>query len=750
MGTSNPLTPTISGFFETYQQMSAGYQQAMEGVTLGGVAFNQGVQQAIITGLTDACQARILQISEGYTIDGTVAASEFPPAALAIFGLGTGASFILAHEAAGFCTAVSSASVQQALATYQSLVNSDVAPLLTTNQESHDLAAYDQALSTYNFSGLIAATDQLAKDANFVGVTNAGGDTTYQEYGLSVTVSPNWQPLQLTSNNADGTSQITTFASDGSSTSTTYSGPNGTGPIIEVDQYSPSDTEQIMYLANVGGNGVTPSSNVISITNGSATDTANSITGSEWAIDALGPLTVSNYGTITGGLDGIILNAGGTITNGSTSDVTAIIASTSGLGINFGGANASQLTNFGIVSGGIEVSGTGSLTVTNGSATDTKASIQAAAAGADGIYAGATTLQNFGSIYGANDGLGLAVSSVVNGSTADTAASISGGFGMAFSGSGTSTVINFGSITGTYSDAVRLFGSGGGSVTNGSSADKTATITGAGYGVDSAGGSVTNDGTIIGAAGIYLGSGTVTNAGLIESTRIIDSLGDHGTAIQFGSAGGHLVEDPGSTIIGQVYGSGCTVELASGTAAGTTGGFGNNITGVSAVAVDAGASWTLTGANTIASVTDDGTLAIASGSSLDVSSAVAPSSTGIFQLTGKSSLEIAALLGSGAKIQFLGSAPSNDLIIDKAASFGTNVGTASYVGPLLEDFAAGDTIDLKSIAATEFAYATNGDLQLTGSGGTALATLAFQNSTLGTGTFHLASDGAGGTLLTHS
>jgi hypothetical protein len=109
--------------------------------------------------------------------------------------------------------------------------------------------------------------------------------------------------------------------------------------------------------------------------------------------------------------------------------------------------------------------------------------------------------------------------------------------------------------------------------------------------------------------------------------------------------------------------------LASGTSAGTTGGFGSSITGVGAVAVDAGASWTLTGANTIATITDMGTLAVAS--SLDVSSAVSTSSSGVFQLTGKSSLEIAAVLGLGTKIQFLGTAPSNDLTIDKAANFVT-------------------------------------------------------------------------------
>ena len=78
---------------------------------------------------------------------------------------------------------------------------------------------------------------------------------------------------------------------------------------------------------------------------------------------------------------------------------------------------------------------------------------------------------------------------------------------------------------------------------------------------------------------------------------------------------------------------------------------------------------------------------------------------------------------------------------------------ASYTGSLLENFAAGDVIDLKGIASTGLGLnysAASGDLQITGSSGNALATLAFQTSTLGAGTFHVASDGAGGTLLTHS
>ncbi len=65
--------------------------------------------------------------------------------------------------------------------------------------------------------------------------------------------------------------------------------------------------------------------------------------------------------------------------------------------------------------------------------------------------------------------------------------------------------------------------------------------------------------------------------------------------------------------------------------------------------------------------------------------------------------------------------------------------------------AAGGTIDLKDVAvagATSAYNATTGLLQVS-HGATALATLAFDNATLGAGAFHLGNDGTGHLLLTH-
>jgi hypothetical protein len=72
--------------------------------------------------------------------------------------------------------------------------------------------------------------------------------------------------------------------------------------------------------------------------------------------------------------------------------------------------------------------------------------------------------------------------------------------------------------------------------------------------------------------------------------------------------------------------------------------------------VDSGGSWTLTGRNTVGTVLNNGTLAIASGDSLDVTTAIDPASTGLFNLNSSALLEIAADPGTADPISFL--APS--------------------------------------------------------------------------------------------
>jgi hypothetical protein len=159
-----------------------------------------------------------------------------------------------------------------------------------------------------------------------------------------------------------------------------------------------------------------------------------------------------------------------------------------------------------------------------------------------------------------------------------------------------------------------------------------------------------------------------------------------------------------------------------------------------------------TGTSTIsAAVVNNGTVMVSTGT-LDLASAVDPTSSGVFQLNGHGTLEIAAIIGSASKIQFLGATPTNRLIIDSVANFGTHVGSASYTGPLLKSFTAGEVIDLRGVASAGITLtysAATGNLQIA-ENGTAVGTLKFENSTVGAGTFHAATDGAGGSLITHS
>jgi hypothetical protein len=116
----------------------------------------------------------------------------------------------------------------------------------------------------------------------------------------------------------------------------------------------------------------------------------------------------------------------------------------------------------------------------------------------------------------------------------------------------------------------------------------------AGRGIDLVGGgSVTNQsgGTISGYEEIAVGfdyTVIVVNAGtIIGSSYAVRSAGD--------GLANRLIVDPGAVFIGNIYGGGGVLELASTARAGVLSGLGTSITNFSTLQFDAGAAWTVSG-----------------------------------------------------------------------------------------------------------------------------------------------------------
>ena len=445
--------------------------------------------------------------------------------------------------------------------------------------------------------------------------------------------------------------------------------------------------------AAAGGSGSAPSTADMFTVNVSGGLTISTATTGPLTLAANNnPVTITSAGSVkaTASKADAIDGAAGTgwsITNAGT------VSSSQAYGISLKGPGGS-IVNSGTIAGNTAASGYG-VDLENGGAV-TNASTGVISGGEDAIfvYAAAGTITNSGTISSSfDDGIGLfAGGSVINTVGGVIKAPTSGGYGPAaiYMASGSASVVNRGSIGGQY--------------------------------------------------GVYDGvAGTVENAGTISGTSY---------AVDFAAtdSANRLIVDPGGVFIGNVYGGGGTMELTAGS--GSIGLIGSSaFSDFTTLTDDPGALWTLTDANAIANVLNNGSLTI--GGSLDVSSAVAAASVGQFVLQSGGSLEVAADAATHSKIDFLG---AGQLTIDHAAAFGTGVGGNAYAGPLLEDFGAGDKIDLHNFAAAGLSMLYNasaGILQIS-DGPSQSATLGFQTSTLGTGAgFSTTSDGNGGVWLMH-
>lgn len=475
-----------------------------------------------------------------------------------------------------------------------------------------------------------------------------------------------------------------------------------------------------------------------------------------------------NHALISGGIGGF----GSTLANGGDG----------GVGVDLAGGG--QVINYGVIKGGVG-----------------KLDFKSTGDGAGGtglVLAGAGFVLNIGTIEGGSsqggdgdggDALIAANAKIINAGEIVGGEGSLGGIGVRLGAGG--VLDNTGTISGGTSSYERGSGGVGVILDGGTRPDVNAGLIiggegraarfgmpvygGIGLEMETAG-TLVNSGTIAGGAGmsalgpyvapaVELGSGST----LINSGKIISE--SDGVAILLGDSGSsRLILDPGSSIEGGVVAGGTdnVLEFAAGgsfgamylaqfhdlntlqldsQSTGTLSGLTTQYDTGTLIDLQFHSDWSLSGSTNV--IDNAGTAVVASGASLDVVD-VDPSSYGTFALTGKSSLEIGQLLGSKTQIEFLGTSAGDLLTIDHPADFGLNLGSPDFAGPLLEDFQAGDRIDLKGIgyAGLKTNYnATTGVLQITASSAGVVASLQFQTASLGAGSFHLSSDDAGGSLL---
>jgi hypothetical protein len=333
-----------------------------------------------------------------------------------------------------------------------------------------------------------------------------------------------------------------------------------------------------VYLSNGGA-----------VTNGSASDTSASITGTKAGVDiAAAKGVVANFGTISGAAGtagvGVYLTAGGSLTNGSASDTKALVQGADGVLVL---SKTGTITNFGTIDGkgastaqaGVYLAFGGCLT--NGSAADAAALVE----GRDiavRVKGAAGTVVNFGTILGVQVGTTSSVGvylndggSVTNGSTKDTGALIEGSIAVAAT-TAAGTVNNYGTLTGLGGTiTVGVYLQQGGVVNNGAVGDPTALIQGsAGVVASKASSIIRNFGTIDGdgtssiPAGVYLkAGGVVINGGGGDTTALIE--GTFGAAITnaIGTIinDGSIVGNSGTQAAGAILGGGGEVINGSAT-----------------------------------------------------------------------------------------------------------------------------------------------------------------------------------------
>jgi hypothetical protein len=514
----------------------------------------------------------------------------------------------------------------------------------------------------------------------------------------------------------------------------------------------------------------------------------NAATGVITAINAVGLYigglagTVQNAGLIatSGGTHApVVLSAGGYLSNASTGTITAAADTTSAAMYVTGGLgtliNAGQMlapgNNVDFKAGGIvtnrstgTISSSGGSGIyvagTSGSVVNYGRILSALGTAVNFLSGGIVTNQSTGTISGGGTGVGIVATGGVG--TVVNAGTISGGgkFAAVFVNGGAGTVINSGELIAPQSVAVEL--KAGGSVTN----QSAGTISGKYPGVIMYGapGTVVNFGKLVSSLSdtvLLEVGGTVTNqsTGTIASNvggvaiigagaTVVDAgtiSGGTGDAVFLGSGfTNRMVVDPGAVFDGAVSGgntigatASSTLELASGTSAGTLSGLGSKYIDFAQTTIDAGASWSLTGANTIVS---GATLSELAGATLTDTSALEndgaivldPSTMTVAGLTGTGSVTIEA----GSTLDVQGTIANAETVVFGGSGAYLHLENPDSASGSVANFDVGETLDLKGIGFGSIRYA---DGLLSFEGGSFAVSLAPGNTELGSTT---SSDGS--------
>jgi hypothetical protein len=547
----------------------------------------------------------------------------------------------------------------------------------------------------------------------------------------------------------------------------------------------------------LGGNGGVVNAGTVQgglgivLTNGGnvSNTTSGTVTSAGFGVLSVGTNTaaVDNQGLINSEFRvGVDLFGGGSLNNAGAALITGAVS-----GVVLGASNLDTLTNAGSIFGdqraGVALYGGGSAT---------NAAAGTISGGYFGIRASNTatsvSVVNLGSIFG-DQKVGVALYGGGSATNAATGTIEGGYFGLRASNTASSTsVVNFGSIFSVQArtsnqpfDAAGVNLVGGGTVSNGLTGRIQSTWKGVEIGTtaNSASGTVLNQGFIYASnsngstgAGVWIsGAAMISNAasGTIAGGPFAIVVYNATTLVNYGTISGSeyaldvvnpgfaesVAIAPGATFVGVVSGGNTigssvvsTLEFRSGSQVGSLSGIGSHYVEFGHIAIDSGASWQVTGGNTLVAggtLTNSGTLTLSDNAFLvdagvlenDGVIAIDPSLLQVTNLTGTGALT----LGAGSTLDSQGTIAAGETITfaNAGAPLLQLEAPASMAGSVV-GFAQGDTIDLAGVDPASVQYA-GGVLSFSVGGSAASFSLGLASKA---SLLPFSSDGKGGTQIT--